>query len=68
MPSISEQKANLRELIHKRVERYLAENPDRASEVAMGAIRRLTKKLTLGELSDWHLKVSLIAIADQEED
>ena len=65
MPSIADQKANLRELICKRVEKYIAGNPDKTNLVAMGGIQRLASRMTLNELKDWHIKVS--AIVDQED-
>lgn len=69
MTSITEQKANLRELIHKHIARYIYDNPDQAVPIAIGAIARLTGKMTLRELSDWHLslKATPIVAADQQE-
>lgn len=67
MASISEQKLNLRELLHKHVTEYLAQNPDQAAEVALGMFQRLTGKMTLRELRDWYTKVSLKNLAREQE-
>lgn len=52
--SITQRKSNLRGIIHKKVAAYLAEHPEEAAGVAMGAIRRLSSKMTLAELEQWH--------------
>jgi hypothetical protein len=55
--SVTQQKADLREIIHREVERRIAENPERAPEIAMGAVRRLSGKMTLKELEQWHFSL-----------
>lgn len=61
MASITEQKADARAMLHKRCENYLAAHPDMAPEIAMQAIRRLSKKCTLRELADWHIRIITLA-------
>ena len=69
MTSITQQKSDLRAIIHRRIETYLDENPDAAHRTAMGAIRRLSAKMTLSELEQWHqsLFMSLILRANDNE-
>jgi len=52
--SITQQKSDLRAIIHRRIETYLDEHPDDAREVAMGVVRHLSGKMTLKELQAWH--------------
>jgi hypothetical protein len=52
--SVTQQKADLREIIHREVERRIAENPEQAPEIAMGAVRWSSGKMTLRELREWH--------------
>lgn len=54
MSSVTQQKSDLRQIIHNKVEKYLDENPGSARDTAMGAIRRLSSKMTLKELKQWH--------------
>jgi len=52
--SITQQKSDLRAIIHRKVEQYLTAHPDAAHDVAMGATHRLSARMTLKELRDWH--------------
>ena len=52
--SVTQQKSDLRQIIHRKVEQYLSEHPDIAIATAMGAIRRLSATMTLAELEQWH--------------
>ena len=52
--SVTQQKADLRQIIHQHIGQYLNEHPDHAHDVAMGAIQRLSGKMTLAELEQWH--------------
>ena len=54
MTSVTQQKSDLRSIIHKRIEEYLNEHPEEVKDVAMGAIRRLSGRMTLQELKMWH--------------
>jgi len=53
--SIAQQKSDLREIIYREVQRRIEEEPELAPIVAMGAIHRLSGKMTLNELQRWHL-------------
>ena len=52
--SVTQQKSDLRQIIHRKVEQHLNEHPETAIVTAMGAIRRLSAKMTLAELEQWH--------------
>jgi len=53
--SITQQKFDLREIIYRKVQQRIKEEPELAPIVAMGAIHRLSGKMTLNELQSWHL-------------
>lgn len=57
--SITQQKSDLREIIHRRIADYIGINPEEASNIAMGAIRRLSAKMTLKELQKWNTALSI---------
>ena len=65
--SITQQKHDLRAIIHRKVEAYLTEHPDRAIDVAMGAVRRLSVTMTLRELRQWHSALFLSQDWSEEE-
>ena len=52
--SVTQQKSDLRRIIHRKVEQHLTEHPEAAHATAMGAIRRLSGGMTLAELEAWH--------------
>ena len=52
--SVTQQKSDLRQIIHGRIEQHLTEHPEAAHTTAMGAIRRLSATMTLAELEQWH--------------
>lgn len=59
MASIAEQKSNLRQCIHNLIDRRLNDDMENGDGVvcfntAVGAIRRLSAKMTLKELEAWH--------------
>ena len=66
--SVTEQKSDLRAIIHERIEEHISEHPEQATDIAMGAVRRLSGKMTLRELQDWHFALfakELILEAEQ---
>ncbi len=67
MPSIADQKMDLRHIIHSKVETYLIEHPERTKDIAMGAIRRLSGRMTLNELRRWHTTLFLPELIGKKE-
>lgn len=63
--SINQQKSDLRQIIHRKIEKHLNEHPDTAHDTAMGAISRLSAMMTLKELQAWHL--ALFGIMGKDE-
>lgn len=57
--SITRRKSDLREIIHRKLERHIAEHPEEAAPIAIGAICRLSGKMTLRELQEWHTALFL---------
>ena len=67
--SITQQKSDLRAIIHRMVERRLEEKPEQAHDIAMGAVRRLSATMTLRELEKWHNALALqVAVTEVSED
>jgi len=56
MTSITQQKADLRAALHRRVEYHLVRHPDQATDVAMAAVHLLSARMTRDELADWYLQ------------
>lgn len=67
MASIAEQKQDLREIIHRRVFQSMKDKPETIHDVAIGAIRRLTKRMTLAELRAWNFALSVPGIMKCEQ-
>ena len=44
---------------HERIEQYLDEHPGEAKHLAIGAVIRLSGKMTLKELRQWHQALCL---------
>ena len=59
--SITQQKSDLRAIIHNTIEQHLKERPDEAHDIAMGAVRRLSKTMTLNDLRAWHRALYAVA-------
>ena len=64
--SVTQQKSDLREIIHRKVAQYLIEHPEEAQSVALAAVSRLSAKMTLKELKDWHTAL-FVRIPEKEE-
>jgi len=67
MTSVTTQKTDLRLIIHRKVERSLIEHPESAHDVAMGAVRRLSAKMTLRELKQWHQALFAREMMEEQE-
>ena len=65
--SITQQKQDLREIIHRKIEKRLTEHPEEAHYVAMGAVSRLSARMTLKELENWHTAL-FIRIPEEGEE
>lgn len=57
--SITQQEYDLREVIHRKIEKRLQEHPEEAFDMAMSTARRLSRKMTLKELRQWHTTLYL---------
>ncbi len=54
MTSIAHQKSEMRDKIHDIISRELDTDPSLAAIVAIGAIAKVSAKMTLKELKAWH--------------
>ncbi len=54
MSSVTQQKSELRDKIHDIISRELDTDPSMAMVIAIGAIAKLSAKMTLKELKAWH--------------
>lgn len=68
MTSLTQQKADLREIIHKRVmESYEKEVAiDGARALIFGLLTRLTGRMTIRELQDWHFALYASELVEGE--
>lgn len=57
MASITHQKHDLRESIHARVMACYAVRPHSQYSIAEGLLRRLTSRMSLGELKTWRTEL-----------
>lgn len=66
--SITQQKSDLRAIIHRMMERYIDENPEQTRAIALAAVNRLSGKMTLKELREWHTALSIEAMVDEHKE
>jgi hypothetical protein len=64
--SVTQQKSDLREIIHSKIEKRLTEHPEEAQTVALAAVSRLCDRMTLEELRNWH--TALFVMIPEEDD
>ena len=57
MPAIWKHKADTTERIATRITLYLEQHPEQARNIALAALKRLARKMTLKELLEWQLQL-----------